>query len=389
MSGVTDLLFGGGPDTDGINDAARANAALSKEALDWAKQRYAEEAPAREAAIAQSMKSAQLQDQIAQQNSDISKDYYDYSKSTFRPLEQGIVADSQTYDTADRRQSESDAAVADVNQQVSAQRAASGREMARMGINPESGATRAVMDAGDIGAAKAAAGAAYQARKNVETQGYARKMDAASLGRGLAANQATSAGVAINAGNAAAGNAATPVNIGSQATAGVAAGIGQAIGGNASAGGLYAQAGGLDLAKRGQDIGFGSDLLSAGAKVAGAMMAGSDENIKDNTGKQMSPAKALGAILKTPVDEGWEYSPEKGGPDDGRAPHDGPMAQDVQKNMGESVAPGGKVIDLISMNGILMAGIQGLHKEVQDLAKKVDPKKVARKASPMAAQGVM
>ncbi|MEY4764319.1 MAG: hypothetical protein RI907_992 [Pseudomonadota bacterium] len=259
--------------------------------------------------------------------------------------------------------------------------------MARMGINPESGAHQAVMDAGDIGAAKVAAGAAYQARKNVELQGYARKMDAANLGRNLASNQATSAGVAVNAANASAGNAATPVAIGNQATAGVSAGIGQAIGGNASAGSLYSQAGSLDLSKRGQDMKFVTDAAEAAAGIYGA--AQSDENVKDNTGKVMSPAKALGAILKTPVDEGWEYSPEKGGPDDGRQPHDGPMAQDVQKNMGESVAPGGKVIDLVSMNGILMAGIQGLHKEVQDLAKKVEPKKASRKSASMAAQGVM
>jgi hypothetical protein len=155
--------------------------------------------------------------------------------------------------------------------------------------------------------------------------------------------------------------------------------------GNSSAGALYGQAGSLDLAKRGQDIKFATDMSES---VASGIGAASDENIKENTGKTMSPAKALGAIIKTPVDEGWKYSPEKGGPDDGGVPHDGPMAQDVQKNMGDSVAPGGKVIDMVSMNGILMAGIQGLHKEVQDLAKKIEPKKAARKLSP-AAQGVM
>jgi hypothetical protein len=379
MSGAIDLLFGDGPDTSGINDAARTNAALSGEALAWAKQRYEEEAPARQAAIDMAMKTANQQSDIAQQNADISKDYYDYSKGTFRPLEQGLVTQAQAYDTPERRQAESDAAVADVNQQVSAQRAATGREMARAGVNPESGKALAVQEAGDIGAAKAAAGASYQARKGVELQGWARQMDAANLGRGLASSQATSAGVALNAGNSSVGNAQVPVSIGNQATAGVMGGISQAMQGNASAGSLYGQAGSLDLAKRGQDLNFTSSMIngsgsssngSGGSSASGlAAFMPSDENIKSGTGKKINTASALGAILDTPVHEGWQYDPAKGGPDDGGQPHDGPMAQDVQKHMGDKVAPGGKVIDMASMNGVLMAGIQELAKEVKSLKK--------------------
>lgn len=376
MGGLVDSLFGEGSDTSGINDAARTNAALSAEALAWAKQRYAEEAPDRKAAIDIAMKTANQQADIAQQNADISKDYYDYSKGTFRPLEQGIVVAADGYDTAERRQSEADAAVADVNQQVSAQRAATTREMARSGINPESGKALAIQEAGDIGAAKAAAGAAYQARKGVELQGYARKMDAANLGRGLASNQATSAGVALNAGNSSVGNASAPITIGNQAATGMQTGFSQAMQGNASAGSLYGQAGSLDLAKRGQDIQAGTKMAEEAAKA----YAASDENIKSGTGKKINKAQALGAILDTPVHEGWKYDPAKGGPDDGGQHHDGPMAQDVQKHMGDKVAPGGKVIDLISMNGVLMAGIQELAKDVKAL-KKQRPS--------MASQGVL
>jgi hypothetical protein len=385
MSGAIDLLFGDGPDTSGINDAARTNAALSGEALAWAKQRYEEEAPARQAAIDMAMKTANQQSDIAQQNADISKDYYDYSKGTFRPLEQGLVTQAQAYDTPERRQAESDAAVADVNQQVSAQRAATGREMARAGVNPESGKAIAIQEAGDIGAAKAAAGASYQARKGVELQGWARQMDAANLGRGLASSQATSAGVALNAGNSSVGNAQVPVSIGNQATAGVMGGISQAMQGNASAGSLYGQAGSLDLAKRGQDLNFTSSLVNGSSSSSSgqsgmASFFASDEGVKSGTGKKINTASALGAILDTPVHEGWKYDPAKGGPDDGGQPHDGPMAQDVKKHMGDKVAPGGKVIDVASMNGVLMAGIQELAKEVKAL----------KKARPsMASAGVM
>jgi len=378
MSGAVDMLFGDGPDTSGINDAARSNADLSKEALAWAQQRYAEEAPARQAAIDIAMKTANQQNEIAQQNADISKDYYDYSKSTFRPLEQGIVADAQAYDTPERREQAAGKAVAGVNTQLDNARAAMRDRLASRGIDVGSGNMIATEGTMAVQGAAAAAAAANDARDNIELQGTARKMDAASLGRGLASSQATSAGVALNAGNSGVANAQVPVTIGQNATTQVQSGIQQAIGGNASAGSLYGAAGNLDLATRGQNINAGFKLADEVASSAGAFM--SDEDIKTNTGKPMSPAKALGAIIKTPVDEGWSYDPAKGGPDEGGAKHDGPMAQDVRKNMGESVAPGGKQIDVASMFGVLLAGTQQLAKEVKQLKKQ---------RPTMAAQGVM
>ncbi len=381
MGGVVDMIFGDGPDTSGVNDAARKNADLSGEALAWAKQRYAEEAPVRQAAIDMAMKTANQQFDIAKQNADISKDYYDFQKGTFRPLEQGIVKAAQEFDTPERRELKAGQAVAGVNTQIDNARAAMRERIASRGVDLGSGNVMAQEAAMAVQGGASAAAAANKAREDVELQGYARKMDAANLGRGLASSQATSAGVALNAGNSSVNNAQVPVAIGQQATQTVQSGIQQALGANASSGSLYGQAGQLDLAKRGQDMKFVSDAAESAAAAYGA----SDENIKDGTGKKMSPAKALGAILDTPVHEAWTYSPEKGGPDDGRTPHDGPMAQDVQRNMGGKVAPNGKVIDLISMNGVLMAGIQGLAKEVAGLKKEVKSGNGQR----MASKGVM
>ena len=73
----------------------------------------------------------------------------------------------------------------------------------------------------------------------------------------------------------------------------------------------------------------------------------------------------LKEVDAVPVDEGWEYDPEKGGPDDGGVPHDGPMAADVQRVMGDDVAPGGRMIDLVSMNGKTMGAVQELSKRVK------------------------
>ena len=83
--------------------------------------------------------------------------------------------------------------------------------MNRMGVTPGSGKMLAVGNQMALSEAVAKAGAANKARDAVETQGFARKMDAASLGRNLPSNQATSAGVAINAGNSAVNNATTPI----------------------------------------------------------------------------------------------------------------------------------------------------------------------------------
>lgn len=375
MSGAIDMLFGSGPDTSGINDAARQNAGISQEALDFYKKQYADQAPARQQATDLALKVANQQLNSATQNDALSKDYADYSKSTFRPVEQAIVSDAQGYDTPQREQAAADAAVSDINQGVSAQRAATARDLARSGVSPDSAKMQSIQDAGDIGAAKAAAGAAYTARENVKTQGHARMMDAASLGRNLAANQATSAGVAINAGNSSVGNSQVPLNISSAATAQMGQGFNTAIQGNQSAGSLYGTAGNLDLGARGQNLNFTSSLINGSSSSSGAnsnsgLMALSDENVKKDVSEADTSA-ALDQIDKTPV-KNWKYDPTKGGPDDGGQARMGPMAQDVKAQMGAKAAPGGKAIDLVTMNGALMAGIQQLSKQSKKTEKRLD-----------------
>ena len=65
--------------------------------------------------------------------------------------------------------------------------------------------------------------------------------------------------------------------------------------------------------------------------------------------------------------DGWRYDPAKGGPNDGGKPHVGPMAQRVRQTMGEAAAPGGKEIDLVNMNGRVLAGMQALAQRMKKL----------------------
>lgn len=80
--------------------------------------------------------------------------------------------------------------------------------------------------------------------------------------------------------------------------------------------------------------------------------------------KKWSPQEAFKGFKKTKL-YNWFYQPGKGD----KEPHSGPMAQEVRKNFGEEVAPGGKQIDLQSMNGATMAAIKHLGDQVDKLGK--------------------
>jgi hypothetical protein len=78
--------------------------------------------------------------------------------------------------------------------------------------------------------------------------------------------------------------------------------------------------------------------------------------------------QALAAVQETPVSS-WAYKAgTMGAAEGGTDKKVGPMAQDVNASMGEQVAPGGKKIDLVSMNGVLMAAVKGLAKKVDSIA---------------------
>lgn len=360
------------PDTTAADAAALANTELSKESLDWYKQIYDESAPDRAKAAATNEQVSNAQLASLEFNTDLSKDYADYQENTYRPLEQGIVADAENYDTEARRDSEAGKAIADVTQGFSSARDQNARSMARMGVNPSSGRATAMGNQTAIAQASAQASAAADARQNVETQGFARKMDAANLGRGLASNQATSAGIAMNAGSSAVSSAGQTLAQGNQASAQMGQGWGTAVSANNSAGQIYGQS--AQLAS--QDSG----LMGVIGQVAGGWASSgfktSDENMKTDI-EPVNPDQALQEVVSTPVFK-WRYDPAKMAqegipiPAGDAGENTGPMAQDVNANMGEEAAPGGKEINLISMNGKTMAAVQSLDKKVNRLAKLIE-----------------
>lgn len=140
-----------------------------------------------------------LMDQQRQQ----SGEYFSRLKSTFWPVEDQLVKDAQEYDTQARRDGEAAEAVAEVGMQTDAARAANERQMMRQGVNPAAARFQAMNNQMALGAATAKAGAANNARDRVEQQGWARRYDAAALGRNLPTNSAQSAGASTAAGSVA------------------------------------------------------------------------------------------------------------------------------------------------------------------------------------------
>ena len=172
---------------------------LGQAQLDFAKQQYETNNPLMQD-IAKKQGLA-MDQQLAQ-----GKDYFDYNKSTFRPLEQQMVADAQTFDTDAYRNQLATKAAADAGLAFNQQNQANERRMASMGVNPNSGRFQGMTQQSGLMQAGAKAGAMTGARERAEGLGYARKLDAVGMGRGLSGASTAAYGSAMNAGNSAVGN---------------------------------------------------------------------------------------------------------------------------------------------------------------------------------------
>ena len=110
------------------------------------------------------------------------------------------------------------------------------------------------------------------------------------------------------------------------------------------------------LLKRNKEGGLDVDI-EAYKKLIEDNVVSSDINVKRNI-SSLNPKDALAAVKNTKI-YNWFYKLGKGD----RKPHVGPMAQDVNSQLGEEAAPGGTKIDLTTMNGVNMAAIQALKEE--------------------------
>lgn len=239
LYGVSQAAGNASDATSAAANVANGQIDLNKQALDWYKQVYADQAPdrAQTSALAKQVADAQIRGMNFATDNAI--ELANYNKATFRPVEQRIVKDAMGYDTGERRMSAAASAAADVDTSIASARQAQNRALGRAGIAP--GSTKALALGEDMAVQQGVARGAAKtgAVRNVESMGHARMMDAASLGRNIPSQQATQQQIAQTGGNSAVSNSMAGLQAAQSGNGLMSQGYGAVTNGNAVAGNLY------------------------------------------------------------------------------------------------------------------------------------------------------
>lgn len=359
-----------------IGKAALMNAELGRDWLEFAREQFAI-ANERQAELDELTKLiGQQQIEMSDRQMRWSEEDRQRYQDLFQPLEDRFVEEASTWDSPERQAQRAAEAKADVLQSAAAQRAASQRQAASMGVNPASGRFQGLERASELQTALAAAGAQNQARDQVRKEGMAMRADAVNIGRGLPAQSAQAASLGLAAGNSALA--------GAQGAHGAFMGntqiMGQGFQGAMS--GYSNMANILNQQYQNQLQAWAANQQATATGISGiagaigtgigayAGLAALSSKAKKTDKK---PVKgALEAIKGLPV-ESWKYKPEAQGkappglipPDDKR--HIGPYAEDFKKQTGLG---DGKTIPLQDAIGITMKAVQELDAKVEKIAKR-------------------
>lgn len=278
-------------------------------------------------------------------------------------VQDGMIKDAADFNADGRQEQLAQKAGEDVAGAVKASEGQLTRTMASRGINANSGAALSAMSGSALTGAMAGASAVNNTREAARKEGYglSDRANSALAGYSTQASAATGAGAGFGTAGLATANAgAAGMNAGFGAAGGMAGQMGSNATGMFGAQGSY---------KNTQDqISNQPDpmmQLMGGAAMKYAM---SDVNQKESI-CATEPGSALEAVKALPVSE-WQYKEDSPAHDGGKR-HTGPMAQDVQRVVGEKAAPGGKMIDLISLNGLNMAATKDLNQKVDQLTQQV------------------
>jgi hypothetical protein len=243
---------------------------LGNRQMDFAQRQYEEMKPLAERVANQQMAA---QEELMRQG----RDYYDYQRQTFRPLEQGLVAQAQQYNTEGNRAQLAAQASADAANAFQSAQGVSNREMARRGINASSGAALMMRNQNALGLAGLTAGAATNARRQAEQTGFARSLDVTGLGRGLAGASLGAYGGASGAGTAGLGSA---MSAGNQYGSAFGQGAGYSLAGAQM--GLTGQGNILNSQTSAYNTGVNAQGEMFGSLLGAAAAFRSDRRLKEN-----------------------------------------------------------------------------------------------------------
>lgn len=137
--------------------------------------------------------------QAATDQQALAKSQLDQYNNQFSPINAKIAEQAMNIDSSANQEAAAGAARSDVLANAAQQRAAGTRQLAAMGVNPNSGRYAGLSNASDINTALGAAGAANTARQNVQAQGMALRGQASQLGQQVLGNSQAASSLGLQA----------------------------------------------------------------------------------------------------------------------------------------------------------------------------------------------
>lgn len=221
-----------------IGEAAKDNVELGKNWLSFAREQFAEGNKRQAETDALNTKVINQQLQSQDEANTWGREDRARTKQVFQPVEDAFIKTATEYDTPAKQAEAAAQAKADVVANAAVQDQSNARQMAAMGVNPESGRFAGIKRATDMNTALAAAGAQNNARQIVRDKGLALKADAINMGKGLASSTAAAYGIGTNSGNSAVANRASGNQNFYQNQGVMTSGFNGAVGANNSAGSM-------------------------------------------------------------------------------------------------------------------------------------------------------
>lgn len=191
-----------------VGQAALQNIELGKQWLSFAKDQFEVGNTRQEKTDALTEKVINQQLATQDQANTWAKEDRARSDTVFKPLQDQMIDEANAYGTPEKQDQAAAEIRSDITASVANQKAATSRQMASMGIGPNSGRAEALSRSTDLAGAVATAAGENAARQGIRDKALALKGQVSGFGTGLTGQAINSAGLGINAGNSAlAGNA--------------------------------------------------------------------------------------------------------------------------------------------------------------------------------------